>query len=206
MLLFCELHFFHHNQIKAAGKGHYLLTEGFTGAGQSTYCSSNDSLLYKILAVLLHVPGPHYVKHSPSQTNAIIINLCLEAARSSSAGGALMPSSVYFLGYLDSSIFNSLSQSPLMPFFLLLCGTCIQTAGNFLILWEASYLSRIKNDNNKKIKIEVRMTICKIFFQNMQNFLTGSQTSFAFSFIVWDHLNLETCSLVLNFLVASEPM
>lgn len=48
------------------------------------------------------------------------------SSSNASAEGTLMPSSVYFLGYLDACIFNSLSRSPLMPFFLLLCVTCIQ--------------------------------------------------------------------------------
>lgn len=51
-----------------------------------------------------------------------------------STEGALTPSSVYLLRYLDAGIFNSLSQSPLVPFFLLSCVACIQTGANFLIL------------------------------------------------------------------------
>lgn len=81
MLLWCELDFFITNKIKAARKGCLLLTERFTQAGQSTYCSSNDSMLYKIIAVLLHSLWPHYVEHLSTQTNTIIINLCPEGSQ-----------------------------------------------------------------------------------------------------------------------------
>lgn len=172
MLLCCELNFFITSKIKGAGKGRYLSTERFTRAGQSTYRSSNDSVLYKIIAVLLHVPWPHYVEHLSTQTNAIIINLWLGGSRElrqSQHRGSSDARFSLLAQVFGHRYFNSLSQSPLVPFFLLSCVACIQTGANFLILWDASYPSRI-NNSNRKIMIEARMIICKIFFQNMQNF------------------------------------
>lgn len=70
--------------------------------------------------------------HLPRQMPSLLTRVW--GAVKASAEGALVPSSVYFLGYLATTIFNPLSQSPLMPFFLLLCVTCIQTGAYFLIL------------------------------------------------------------------------
>lgn len=181
MLLCCELNFFITTKLKLQGKATVCQLNISQEQDRAHIAPGMTACCTRSLQSSSTFPDPIMSNIYLPRQMPSLLTCVWEAVGSSSkasAEGALIPSSVYFLGYLDTSIFNSLSQPPLMPFFLLLGVTCIQTGANFLIVWDASYPSRI-NNSNRKIMMEVKMTICKIFLQNIQNCLPVSQASFA---------------------------
>lgn len=133
MLLCCELNFFITTKLKLQGKATICRLNISQEQDRAHIAPGVTACCTRSLQSSSMFPDPimsniHLSRQMPS------LLTCVWEAVKASAEGALMPGSVYFLGYLDTTVFNPLSQSPLMPLFLLLCVTCIQTGVNFLIV------------------------------------------------------------------------